>query len=239
MKRMASGSTRSGWSSAISSGKSSIAAAKPAVQGITLSADGLDIGAGETHADVAGSAAVQAALPALAKLAGGIGDPQVRNRGTIGGSIANNDPAACYPSAALALGAVIKTSRRSIPADAFFTGMFATALEAGELVTGIRFPRCTQAAYVKFANPASRFALIGVFAAKLAGETRIAITGGGAGVFRWGAAEAHVDAGGAVSGLAAVALDAGHFNGDIHASVAYRLQLARTITQRALAALES
>ena len=209
----------------------------PELRGIRIAGDRLEIAAGETHAAVAASALVQDALPALASLASGIGDPQVRNRGTIGGSIANNDPSACYPSAALALDAVIQTSRRSVAADAFFTGMFTTALEPGEIVTAISLPRCDKAVYLKFANPASRFALIGVFSAKLQGQTRIAITGGGAGVFRWSAAERHMDAGGALAGLATVALDADHFNGDIHASVAYRIQLARIVTQRALAML--
>lgn len=205
------------------------------LKGIRVEAGRLVIGAAETHADVAASAVVRQAVPALAALAGQIGDVQVRHRGTIGGSVANNDPAACYPSALLALDATVHTSRRQLAAAEFFTGMFATALETGELVTAVSFPACSAAAYVKFHNPASRFALIGVFAAKQAGTTRLAVTGGGTGVFRWTAAEQHLDGGGAVAGLATVALDAGLFTGDLHGSAEYRAHVTRVVSARALA----
>jgi aerobic carbon-monoxide dehydrogenase medium subunit len=195
------------------------------------------IGAAETHADVAASPIVQAAIPTLSSLAGGIGDVQVRYRGTIGGSVANNDPAACYPSALLALDAEVVTSQRRLSAEAFFTGMFSTALEPGEIVTAIAFPHCARAHYEKFKNPASRFALTGVFAARLNDAVRIAVTGGGTGVFRWRAAEAHVQAGGAIDALDTVSLDPGLFTGDLHGSAEYRQHLTRVVTRRALAAI--
>lgn len=204
------------------------------LKGIRSEGGRLVIGAGETHAEVAGSSAVQAALPALARLAAGIGDVQVRHRGTIGGSVANNDPAACYPSALLALDAEVTTSDRTIAAADFFTGMFATALEPGELVTLVSFPHCAEAHYIKFKNPASRFALIGVFAARLGGAMRIAITGAGTGVFRWSEAEAHLSGGGSADGLMDVALPADRFTGDLHGSAEYRQNLARVVTRRAL-----
>lgn len=197
----------------------------------------LFIGAAETHADVAASPIVQTAVPALARLAGGIGDVQVRHRGTIGGSVANNDPAACYPSALLALDAEVVTSRRRLSAEAFFAGMFSTALEPGEIVTAIAFPHCAQAHYEKFKNPASRFALTGVFAARLNGAVRIAVTGGGTGVFRWRAAETHVQVGGSIDALDTVTLDPHLFTGDLHGSAEYRQHLTRVVTRRALAAI--
>ena len=198
---------------------------------------GIEIGAGMTHAEVASDPIVQAALPALAALAGGIGDVQVRHRGTIGGSIANNDPAACYPSAVLALGARVKTNLRALEAEAFFAGMFATALEPGEIVTAVQFPACAHACYVKFRNPASRFALVGAFAAQFGTSHRIAITGGGNGVFRWYEAEQHLDHGGSVHELNSVPLDISNFTGDIHGSAEYRRHIATVITRRALATL--
>jgi aerobic carbon-monoxide dehydrogenase medium subunit len=207
------------------------------LKGIRDEGGRLVIGAAETHAAVAASPVVQAALPALARLAGGIGDVQVRYRGTIGGSVANNDPAACYPSALLALDAEVVTNRRSLAAAEFFTGMFSTALEPGELVTAIAFPHCAAAHYEKFKNPASRFALIGVFAARLGGAIRIAITGGGTGVFRWHAAEAHLQGGGAVPALDSVPLELDLFTGDVHGSAEYRRHLACVVTRRALAAI--
>jgi aerobic carbon-monoxide dehydrogenase medium subunit len=204
------------------------------LKGIRQEGSTLVIGAAETHADVAASAVVRQTLPALAALAGQIGDVQVRHRGTLGGSVANNDPAACYPSALMALEATVHTNRRKLAAADFFTGMFSTALETGELVTAVSFPACSTAAYVKFHNPASRFALIGVFAAKVGGKTRLAVTGGGSGVFRWTAAEQHLDGGGAVAGLATVALDVGLFTGDLHGSAEYRAHLTRVVSARAL-----
>ena len=209
----------------------------PELAGIRAVEGGITIGAATTHAEVATSADVRAALPALADLAGGIGDPAIRHRGTIGGSIANNDPAACYPSALLALGASITTSQRTLAAEDFFTGMFSTALEPGEIVTAVRFPTCQRARYIKFRNPASRFALVGAFAAKLPSGTRIAITGGGHGVFRWREAEQHLDGGGAIAEIAEHQLDPGHFTGDLHGSAEYRRHIAAVIVRRALSAI--
>ena len=205
--------------------------------GIRSVEGGIEIGAATTHAEVATSAEVRAALPALADLAGGIGDPAIRHRGTIGGSIANNDPAACYPSALLALGATVVTSRRTLDAEDFFTGMFSTALEPGEIVTAVRFPACERAAYIKFRNPASRFALVGAFVARLPSGYRVAITGGGHGVFRWHEAEQHLDSGGAVAGLTEDRLGSGHFTGDLHGSADYRRHIAAVIVRRAVSAL--
>ena len=157
----------------------------PELSGLAREGDTLVVGAMTRHVDVARSPVVQAAIPALATLAGGIGDPHVRNRGTIGGSLANNDPAADYPAAVLALGATVVTSKRRIAADDYFTGLFETALEPGELITSVIFPIPQKAAYMKFANPASRYALVGVFVAKTAGGVRVAVTGAGEhGVFR-------------------------------------------------------
>ncbi len=207
----------------------------PELKGISRSGDTLTIGAAETHAAVAGSAVVKAAIPALAALAGGIGDPQVRNRGTIGGSTANNDPAACYPSALLALGAQIVTDRRRIDAPDFFTGLFSTALEPGELLLKLELPACTQARYVKLENAASRFALIGLFHARTLQGHRLAVTGSGTGVFRWTEAEAWLDGGGAVEGLMDIPLDPERFTGDLHGSAAYRRHLVRVAAKRALA----
>jgi carbon-monoxide dehydrogenase medium subunit len=203
------------------------------LSGIALADGRLRIGAGETHAAVATDPLVVAQLPALAALAGGIGDPQVRNRGTIGGSLANNDPAACYPAAALALGATIETSRRAVAAADFFTGLFATALEPGEIVTAVSFPTPARASYLKHPNPASRFALIGVFHARFADGHRLAITGGGTGVFRWTEGEAHLDSGGGSAALTRVPLALDRFTGDLHGSAGYRLHVARVVAARA------
>lgn len=205
------------------------------LKGIAFDGASLTIGAGETHAEVAAHPLVRAAVPALATLAGGIGDPMVRHRGTIGGSVANNDPAACYPSAVLALGAEIVTDRRTIPADSFFKGMFLTALEPGELVAALAFPATPIAIYSKFANPASRFALVAAFVARTPAGVRIAITGGGTGVFRWCDAEAASDTG--ATDPAAALLSANHFTGDLHASAEFRIELARVMTRRGLSAL--
>ena len=210
-------------------------ASVPEMKGIVRSGALLSIGASETHAAVAASAVVQSAVPALAALTGGIGDPQVRNRGTLGGSIANNDPAACYPSAMLALGARIETDRRVIAAGDFFTGLFTTALQPGELVVRVEIPACDAACYVKLANPASRFALVGVFYARTDGGHRIAVTGAGTGVFRWHEAERHLDSGGEAAALAAVALAPDRFTGDLHGSARYRQHLVRVAAQRAIA----
>ena len=194
----------------------------------------LVIKAGTTHAEVANSADVKKAIPALAALAGGIGDPHVRHKGTIGGSIANNDPAADYPSAALGLGATIHTNARKIKAGDFFTGMFSTALEDGEVVTAIEFPIPKKAAYAKFPNPASRYAMVGVFAADTAEGPRVAVTGAGAGVFRAATLEAALAKGFASASLSGAAVPAKDLNNDLHASAEYRAHLITVMAKRAV-----
>ena len=204
--------------------------------GITVANGKVLIAAMTTHATVAASAEVQQAIPALAALASSIGDDAVRHRGTIGGSIANNDPAADYPAAALALGATIKTDRRSIPADDFFTGMFSTALEHGELIVAVEFPVPTKAAYEKFRNPASRYAIVGVFVAQGPAGTRVAVTGAGqGGVFRHAAMEAALAGNFSAAAIAGVTTSPDDLNGDIHASNEYRAHLVGVMTKRALA----
>ena len=203
--------------------------------GIAVDADAVEVGALTPHAAVAASAEVGAAIPALAALAGKIGDPQVRNKGTIGGSIANNDPAADYPAALVGLGATVVTERRRIAADDFFTGLFETALAEGEIVTSVRFPRPAKAGYAKFPNPASRYAIIGVMAAETAEGVRIAVTGAGPCVFRATAMEEAL--GGALDADAALpALSADGLNSDIHASAEYRAHLVGVMARRAMAA---
>lgn len=205
----------------------------PEMQGVCLGSDGLSIGAATTHATVAREA--KAHYPALAALAGGIGDPAVRNRGTIGGSIANNDPAACYPSAVLGSGATVVTNRRKIAADDYFQGMFTTALEDGEIITGVTFPVPQKAAYVKFNQPASRFALTGVFVAKYAGGVRVAVTGASNnGVFRWTEAEAALSGNFAASAVAGLTVDATDMIGDLHGTPEYRANLVKVLTKRAV-----
>ncbi|GAB1480709.1 FAD binding domain-containing protein [Paracoccaceae bacterium] len=192
------------------------------------------IGAATPHAVVAAEA--RAFFPALAALAGGIGDPAVRNRGTIGGSLANNDPAACYPAAALASGATIVTNAREIAADDYFQGLFSTALEEGELITAVRFPIPQQAAYVKFNQPASRFALTGVFVAKFADGVRVAVTGASNnGVFRWSDAEAALSADFSAGAIAGLSVDESEMISDLHGSSAYRANLVKVLTGRAVA----
>ena len=203
--------------------------------GIAVDADAVEVGALTPHAAVAASAEVSAAIPALAALADKIGDPQVRNKGTIGGSIANNDPAADYPAALVGLGATVVTERRRIAADDFFTGLFETALADGEIVTSVRFPRPAKAGYAKFPNPASRYAIVGVMAAETASGVRIAVTGAGPCVFRATAMEEAL--GGALDADAALpALSADGLNADIHASAEYRAHLVGVMAQRAMAA---
>ena len=203
--------------------------------GIRKDGNSLIVGAMTRHADVAESQEVQAAIPALAALAGGIGDKQVRAMGTIGGSLANNDPAADYPAAALALGATIVTTEREIPADDYFQGLFATALEEGELITAVRFPIPQRAAYMKFRQPASLFALIGVFVAQTDGGVRVAVTGGGNGVFRHAALEQALGKSFTPEAAAGVSTDAGELNGDLHGSAEYRAHLVGVMAQRAVA----
>ncbi|MDP3136975.1 MAG: xanthine dehydrogenase family protein subunit M [Burkholderiaceae bacterium] len=203
--------------------------------GIRREGNAFRIGAMTRHADVARHAELRGAIPALAGLAAHIGDRQVRAMGTLGGSVANNDPSACYPSAVLALGATVHTTQRDIVADSFFTGMFETALKDGELIQAISFPVPQRAAYLKFKQPASRFALIGVFVAQTGGGVRVAVTGGGNGVFRHKALEDALNKSFTPEAAAAVRIDAGDLSSDIHASAAYRANLISVQTQRAVA----
>jgi carbon-monoxide dehydrogenase medium subunit len=207
------------------------------LSGVSREGNSIVIGAMTRHADVATSAAVHQAIPALAALAGTIGDPHVRNRGTIGGSLAKNDPAADYPAAALALGATIVTNKREIAAEAFFKGLFETSLETGEIIVKIRFPIPQKAGYEKFRNPASRFALVGVFAAKTAAGARIAVTGAGAGgVFRAKALETALGSNFAAAALDGAKVSADGLNTDMHADAAYRAHLIVVLAKRAVAA---
>jgi carbon-monoxide dehydrogenase medium subunit len=209
----------------------------PELAGVSREGDNVLIGAMVRHADVAHSNIVQAAIPALASLAGVIGDPHVRNMGTIGGSLANNDPSADYPAAALALGATIVTNKRRIAAQDFFTGLFETALEAGELITQVSFPAPQRAAYMKFRNPASRYALVGVFVAKTTGGVRVAVTGAGSnGVFRAEAFEAALNANFSPAALDGVSVPASGLNSDLHADAEYRAHLIGVMAKRAVAA---
>src|SRR5690606_18682728 len=203
--------------------------------GIRKEGNALVIGAMTRHIDVANSAEVKNTIPGLADLAAHIGDRQVRAMGTLGGSVANNDPAACYPSAVLGLGATVVTDRREIAADDFFQGLYTTALEPGELITAIRFPVPQKAAYAKFRQPASRFALVGVFVALTDKGPRVAITGAGNGVFRHAGLEAALAKGFTPEAVKDVPIDASELNADLHASAAYRAQLIRVQTQRAVA----
>jgi carbon-monoxide dehydrogenase medium subunit len=204
--------------------------------GISVKGNSVRIGAMTRHAQVAESADVQKAIPALAALAGGIGDPMVRNRGTMGGSIANNDPAADYPSAVVGLGATVHTSKRNIPADEFFTGMFETALEPGEMVTAVTFPVPEKAAYMKFPNPASRYAIVGVFVSKTGANVRVAVTGAGACVFRAEEMEKALAKDFSAKAIEGIKLGADGLNSDIHASADYRAHLITVMAKRAVAA---
>lgn len=201
--------------------------------GISRNGDRLIIGAMTSHAVVAGSAEVSAAIPALASLADGIGDPHVRNRGTIGGSIANNDPAADYPAAVLGLGASVITERREIAGDDFFTDLFETALEDGELITAVAFPLPKRAGYAKFPNPASRYAVVGVMVAETGEGVRVAVTGAGPCVFRVGAMETALAGDFSPAALNGITVDASNLNNDIHASAEYRQHLVGVMAGRA------
>jgi carbon-monoxide dehydrogenase medium subunit len=206
------------------------------LRGIAKSGNAIVIGAMTTHDEVANSAVVKGAIPGLAELAAGIGDQHVRNRGTVGGSIANNDPAADYPAAVLALGASIVTNRREIGADAFFKGLFTTALNDGEIVTKVSFPVPAKFAYVKFANPASLYAMVGVAVAQTARDARVAVTGAGAsGAFRVPAMEAALAKSWSAQALAGTGVDAGDMLSDIHADAAYRAHLVGVLARRAVA----
>ena len=206
--------------------------------GIEASSDTLTVKAATTHYDVAQSGAVQKAIPALAHLASVIGDPAVRYRGTIGGSIANNDPAADYPAAVLALGATIKTNKRSVPADDFFKGLFATALAEGEIITAVSFPIPAKAGYAKFPHPASRFALTGACVVRAkSGDVRVAATGASQnGVMRVGAIEAALKASWSPGALDSIKISANGLLSDIHGSADYRANLIKVMAQRAVAA---
>lgn len=201
--------------------------------GVSLGAS-LVIKAGTTHAEVANNADVKKAIPALAGLAANIGDPHVRHKGTIGGSIANNDPAADYPAACVGLGATIHTNARKIAADDFFTGLFSTALGEGEVVTAVEFPLPKKAGYAKFPNPASRYAMIGVFVADTGSGARAAVTGAGHGVFRAGEVEAALGKGFSSASLNGVKVGADNVAGDLHASAEYRAHLITVMAKRAV-----
>jgi len=203
--------------------------------GIRREGQSLVIGAMTRHADVAVHPEVRSAIPALAHLAANIGDRQVRALGTIGGSVANNDPAACYPSAVLALKATVNTPTRKIAADDFFPAMFTTALNEGELITSIAFPIPKRAAYIKFKQQASRFALVGVFVAQFDDGVRVAVTGGGNGVFRHQGLEQALTRSFTPEAAAGVKVSTDNLSGDLHASAEYRANLIGVLTQRAVA----
>ena len=205
------------------------------LKGIKVDGGKVTIGAATTHAEVAASKAVQQAIPALAELAGHIGDRQVRNRGTIGGSLANNDPAACYPAAVMGLGATVHTNTRQIAADDFFLGMFTTALAEGEVITAVSFPVPEKAGWQKFKQPASRFSLVGVFVSKGAGGVRVAVTGAGAGgVFRASALEAKLSGNWSAAAMTGATVSADNLNSDLHGSAAYRAALIPVLAGRAV-----
>jgi carbon-monoxide dehydrogenase medium subunit len=206
------------------------------LKGISVSGNVVKIGAMTTHAAVAASADVQRAIPALADLAGHIGDRQVRNRGTIGGSLANNDPAACYPAAVLGLGATVHTNARDIKADDFFTGLYETALNEGEIITAVSFPVPEKAAWQKFKQPASRFSLVGVFVSKGSQGVRVAVTGAGACVFRASSLESKLQGNWSGAALEGATFPADGLNTDLHGSADYRAALIPVLAQRAVAA---
>ncbi|MDB5849389.1 MAG: carbon monoxide dehydrogenase [Rhodoferax sp.] len=206
----------------------------PALNLLHEDGTGLWIGAMCCHAKVAASPLVRARAPMLAALAQGIGDQQVRHRGTLGGSIANADPAACWPAGVIALNGTVCTDRREIAADDFFTGLFGTALEADEIVCGVRFPAAGEAHYIKFEQPASRFALTGVAVARSPAGVRVAVTGLGNGIWRWRAAEQALADDFAPGVLQGLCVDPAEASGDIHASAEYRAHLAGVLTRRAV-----
>jgi carbon-monoxide dehydrogenase medium subunit len=206
------------------------------LSGIRREGDELVIGATTTHAEVAASEEVRSAIPALAELANHIGDPAVRARGTIGGSIANADPAADYPAAVVGLGATVQTNIRSVAADDFFTGLFETALDDDELVTAVRFPIPARAGYAKFPNPASRYAVVGVLVAEGPGGTRVAVTGAGASVFRVADMEKALAGDFSPQAVAGISVPASGLNSDIHASDEYRAHLITVMAKRAVEA---
>lgn len=205
--------------------------------GVKVGAKSATVQAGTTHAEVAADRALKKAIPGLSALAGGIGDPHVRHRGTIGGSISNNDPAADYPSACLGLGATIHTTDRKLAADKFFTGMFSTALKGSEIVTAVEFPIPKKCGYAKFPNPASLYAMVGVFVAQMGdGSVRVAVTGAGPGVFRVPEMEAALSKSFKAAALDGIAVKARGLNSDLHASAEYRAHLITVMAKRALEA---
>jgi aerobic carbon-monoxide dehydrogenase medium subunit len=205
--------------------------------GVKVGAKSVIIAAGTTHAEVAADKALKKAIPGLSALAGGIGDPHVRHKGTIGGSIANNDPAADYPSACMALGAIIHTDSRKIPADKFFTGMFSTALKPAEVITAIEFPIVKKSGYAKFPNPASLYAMVGVFVAQDAkGAAKVAVTGAGPGVFRQADMEAALTKSFKEDAIAGIKVKSRGLNADMHGSAEYRAHLINVMARRAVAA---
>lgn len=208
----------------------------PGLRGVAYEEGALRIGAMTRHAEVAAAEEVRARCPALARLAEGIGDPHIRNMGTLGGSLANNDPAADYAAAVLALGAQVRTDRRDIDADSFFTGMFETALEPDEIIVSVSFPIPRRAAYASFRNPASRYAVVGVFVADLETGPRVAVTGAGACVFRHAAMEAALGREFSPDSAAAVTTSPDGLNADLHATAAYRAHLVGVMAQRAVRA---
>jgi aerobic carbon-monoxide dehydrogenase medium subunit len=206
------------------------------MRGISIGSGAVRVGAMCTHAEVAAHSGVQQAIPALAALAGNIGDRQVRNRGTLGGSLANNDPAACYPAAVLGLGATVHTNKRSLAADAFFTGLYSTALADDEVITAVSFPIPEKAGWQKFKQPASRFSLVGVFVSRGVQGVRVAVTGAGAGgVFRATALETLLAANYSAAALAGATVSADGLNSDLHGSAEYRAALIPVLAARALA----
>ena len=210
-------------------------ASLPELKGITVTDSTVKIGAMCTHADVAAHPEVQRAIPALAELAAHIGDRQVRHRGTLGGALANNDPAACYPAAVLGLGATVHTDLRDVPAEDFFVGVYTTALAEDELITAVSFPVPARAGWQKFKQPASRFALVGVFVSQGAAGARVAVTGAAACVFRVGALEAALGRNWSAKALEGISVPADKLNGDLHASAAYRAHLIGVLARRAVA----
>ena len=206
----------------------------PQLSGISAQGDILTVGAMTRHVEVAESELVRSKIPLLAGLAAGIGDPAVRNRGTIGGSVANNDPSADYPAAVLALDATVVTDRREINADAFFRGLFETALDPGEIITALRFPVPSAGGYAKFKSPASRYAVVGVCVAKKAGKVRVAVTGAGPGVFRVAAMEAALGRAFTPDAIAAIKLGADNLSSDIHADAEYRAHLVTVMAKKAV-----
>ena len=206
------------------------------LKGVREEGNALVIGATTSHAEVAASAAVRSAIPALAHLAEHIGDAQVRNRGTIGGSIANNDPASDYPAAVLGLNATVRTNQREIAADDFFTGMFETALGEHEIITAVSFPKPAKAGYVKFPNPASRYAIVGVMVAQTDGGVRVAVTGAGPSVFRLGEFEQALASNFSPGALDSLSVSSANLNTDIHASAEYRAHLVKVMAKRAVQA---